>query len=367
MKTVLVLYGGRSGEHEVSLRSAASVVRNLGAGWNILLAGIDREGVWYMQPAGELERVRAGETPLRVVQNSEGLMSVIPGRGIAVKGGLLKIDVAFPVLHGSFGEDGLLQGLLENARLPYAGAGVLGSSLSMDKDKVKRIWKEAGLPVVPSLTLRKADPGKPQDAPEVWTQALNSAEKEFGYPLFVKPSGAGSSVGISKVRSRGELLPALEAAFLFDTKALIEKAIPAREIECSVIGSFRPRAFTPGEIVPSHEFYDYGAKYIDPQGARLLIPAELDAPALERIKRLAVEAYAAAEVEGMARVDFFVEKDSGNLYINEINTIPGFTDISMFPRMCGHDGLSYADLLDEILELGIERHKKREELLFTYQ
>ncbi|MDR3200398.1 MAG: D-alanine--D-alanine ligase [Spirochaetales bacterium] len=368
MKTVLVLYGGRSGEHEVSLRSAASVVGNLDSRWNVLLGGVSKEGVWYLQSQEYSGDARKNSLPtLEITQNPEALMSVIPGKGIAAAGKLLAVDVVFPVLHGSFGEDGLLQGLLENAMLPYAGAGVLGSSLSMDKDKVKRVWKEAGLPVVPSFTLGKENYMRSLREKPAGENLLRAAEEEFGYPLFVKPSGAGSSVGISKVHNQSEAACALEDAFRFDTKVLIEKAIRAREIECSVLGNFAPRAFTPGEIIPSHEFYDYDAKYIDPDGARLLIPASLDAPTLDRIKSMAVEAYAAAEAEGMARIDFFVEKDTGSVYINEINTIPGFTSISMFPRMCAHDGLSYSDLLNELLELGIQRFSQRAELLYSYQ
>ncbi|MDR1316790.1 MAG: D-alanine--D-alanine ligase [Spirochaetales bacterium] len=358
MKTVLVLYGGRSGEHEVSLVSAASVARAIDSRWTVLLAGIDKEGVWYFQPEEELLRIKkdAG-SPLRVIKDSGEILGLIPGRGIARKGELLAVDVVFPVLHGSFGEDGLLQGLLENARLAYAGSGVLGSALCMDKDKVKQIWRESGLPVVSSFTLRKT-----QDA----AGCVAAAEKDMGYPLFVKPSRTGSSVGITKAHSRAELEAALREAFRFDTKVLIEKAINAREIECSVVGNHAPRAFTPGEIIPSHEFYDYAAKYTDPQGARLLIPADLDSAVLEEIKRLAVRAYAAAEAAGLARVDFFVEKGTGNIFINEINTIPGFTPISMFPRLCAHDGLSYPDLINELLELGISRFRETEELVFSY-
>jgi D-alanine-D-alanine ligase len=358
MKTVLVLYGGRSSEHEVSLVSAASVARALDSRWRPLLAGIDKEGRWYLQPEEELLRVKTEtDSPLSIVKNSEGALSVIPGQGIAHNGKLLALDVVFPVLHGAFGEDGMVQGLLENARLAYAGSGVLGSSLCMDKDKVKRVWREAGLPVVSSVTLRKTE-----DA----TDGIAQAERDFGYPLFVKPSCMGSSVGITKARSRAELEAALREAFRFDTKILIEKALNAREIECSVVGNHSPRAFTPGEIIPSHEFYDYAAKYTDPQGARLLIPADLRGALPDKIKRIALAAYTAAEAEGFARVDFFVEKETLEVFINEINTIPGFTGISMFPRMCVHDGLSYPDLLHELLELGIARFREREDLVFSY-
>jgi D-alanine-D-alanine ligase len=359
MKTVLVLYGGRSGEHEVSLVSAASVIRHIDSRWSVILAGIDKEGVWYFQPEDELIRVRKeAEAPLRVIKDSKEILSVIPGQGIARNGKLLAVDIVLPVLHGTFGEDGLVQGLLENARLAYAGSGVLGSSLSMDKDKVKRVWKEAGLPVVPSCTLRQT---------EDRDSGIAAAEKELAYPLFVKPACMGSSVGITKAHDREELKKALNEAFRFDSKVLIEKAVNAREIECSVLGNRNPRAFTPGEVVPSHEFYDYDAKYTDPDGARLLIPASLEASTLDKIKALAVQAFLTAEAEGMSRVDFFVEKETGNIFINEINTIPGFTSISMFPRMCAHDGLAYSDLLNELLELGAARFRERAALVFSYQ
>jgi D-alanine-D-alanine ligase len=358
MKIVLVLYGGRSSEHEVSLVSAASVARMIDSRWQPLLAGIDKEGRWYLQPEEELLRVKTETgSPLRIIKNSEAILSVIPGQGIAHNGKLLAVDVVFPVLHGAFGEDGLVQGLLETARLAYAGSGVPGSSLCMDKDKVKRVWQEAGLPVTGSLTLRKT---------EDRAAGIAAAERDFGYPLFVKPSRMGSSVGIAKARNRAELETALREALRFDTKILIEKAINAREIECSVIGNHTPRAFTPGEIIPSHEFYDYAAKYTDPDGARLVIPADLDGPLRDKIKRIAVSAYTAAEAEGFARVDFFVEKETGEIFINEINTIPGFTPISMFPRICVHDGLSYPELLNELLELGIARFREKEELVFSY-
>ena len=271
--------------------------------------------------------------------------------------------MVFPVLHGSFGEDGTIQGLLETAGIPYVGAGVLGSSLSMDKEKTKQIWKESGLPVVPYVLSRKEDFLKKS---EELKRIIRETEK-LGFPVFVKPCSVGSSVGITKVKARDGLKKALEAAFKFDTKVLIEQGIDAREIECSVLGNRTPQAFTPGEIVSSHEFYDYEAKYLDPRGAELLIPARLDGRKQEEIKSLAVKAYEAAAVEGMARVDFFVDRESGKIYLNEINTIPGFTNISMFPRMCEHDGLKYPELLESLIRLGLERHSLRQGITYRYQ
>jgi D-alanine-D-alanine ligase len=329
-----------------------------------MLAGIDRDGVWYLQPDDAADRARASDAPLEILREPGAVLSVVPGRGVTRSGKPLEIDIVFPVLHGSFGEDGILQGLLESADLAYVGSGVLGSALSMDKDKVKRVWKEAGLPVVPWLTFHKEDFERNPGAVEAF---LTAVEKNLGFPIFVKPSGIGSSVGITKARNRGELVSALAEAFRFDTKALAEKAVNAREIECSVVGNHGARAFTPGEIVPSHEFYDYDAKYIDPDGARLLIPAELAAADLAAVKAVAVQAYRLAEAEGMARVDFFYDRGTGKLFLNEINTIPGFTNISMFPRMCAHDGLFYPELLETLIELGLKRHEERGRLKFSYQ
>jgi D-alanine-D-alanine ligase len=364
MMKIIVLYGGKSGEHEVSLRSAASVVRNLDRSDTVLLAGIDKDGVWYLQPPEELDRVRESDSPLSIHKDPNRILTIVPGRGLFVGRELLDGDIVFPVLHGSFGEDGTVQGLLETAMVPYVGAGVLGSSLCMDKEKVKRVWNESGLPVVPSLTCYKAEFKKD---PGYAAKIGREAESRFGFPLFVKPSGIGSSVGIRKINSPSEMASALENAFLYDTKVLIEQGIDAKEIECSVLGNKNPRAFTPGEVVSTHEFYDYEAKYIDPDGARLLIPADIDSDTLERVKELAVRAYGIAEVEGMARVDFFVDKNTKAIYINEINTLPGFTNISMFPRMCAFDGLAYPDLLRKLLDLGIERFEERRSLCYTYQ
>lgn len=363
MMNILVLYGGKSGEHEVSLRSAASVVRNLKSSYKIALAGIDKNGLWFLQPEDAVRKARENSDPLEIVTDDSALVSVVPGKGFAAKGKLIEADVVFPVLHGSFGEDGTIQGLLDTAGLPYVGAGVLGSSLSMDKEKTKQVWAAAGLPVVPYVACRKEDFQKKSDELK---RILRETEK-LGFPVFVKPCSVGSSVGITKVKSRDSLKKALETAFKFDTKALVEQGIDAREIECSVLGNRTPRAFTPGEIVSSHEFYDYEAKYLDPRGAQLLIPAGLDAQQLETIKTLAVRAFEAAAVEGMARVDFFVDRESGTVYLNEINTIPGFTSISMFPKMCEHDGLLYPELLESLLRLGMERHSLRQSITYLYQ
>jgi D-alanine-D-alanine ligase len=350
---VCLLFGGRSGEHEVSLRSAASVSRNLDpARYRQVLIGIDQAGVWHLQARGSFRRESYGER-LELVP-ARRPVSVVPGRGLAAGGRRISADVVFPVLHGTFGEDGTVQGLLEVAGLPYVGAGVLASSLAMDKDKTKEVWRRAGLPVVDSLTLRDASPA-----------SVEAARAAFPLPVFVKPSAAGSSVGIRKVRAPAELAPALREALRYDTKALVEPAVDAREIECAVLGNEEPRAFPPGEVVPRHEFYSYEAKYLDPQGAELRLPAELPAAVRDEVMRLAVAAFRAVEASGMARVDFFVEKSSGRIWINEINTLPGFTNISMYPKMCEVGGLAYPRLLDRLLELALERHRRRAGLLFS--
>ena len=353
MTRVCLLFGGKSGEHEVSCRSAASVARNLDPDrYQVLLVGIDQDGVWHHQEHGRFVPEAYGER-LEIVPASRP-MAVIPGRGLEVGGAPLPVDVVFPVLHGSFGEDGTVQGLLELAELPYVGAGVLGSSLCMDKEKTKQLWREAGLPVVDSLVLRDAS------AP-----ALRGAMDRFGFPVFVKPVCAGSSVGISRVAAAQDLTAALREAFRYDTRVMIEPAVDAREIECAVLGNEQPEAFPPGEIVPAHEFYSYEAKYVDPEGARLEIPADLPADLQKQVRTLAVQAFLQVQASGKARVDCFLERNSNRVYLNEINTIPGFTNISMYPKMCEAAGIPYAALLNRLIELGVERHERRRGLRFA--
>jgi len=269
----------------------------------------------------------------------------------------LACDLVFPVLHGTFGEDGTVQGLLEVADLPYIGAGVLGSALGMDKEKAKELWLRAGLPVVPWLSVRK-------DALRDMAALKRKIEARFGWPCFVKPSCAGSSVGASKVESAAELEKALVSALEWDDKALVEPFVHAREIECSVLGNREARAFEPGEVVPSHEFYDYEAKYIDPDGARLEVPARITSDQAEKVKTVATQAFLVCEMAGMARIDFFIDRRTGEVLLNEANTIPGFTHISMYPRMCEAGGLSYSDLITRLAELALERHASRAAMRF---
>jgi D-alanine-D-alanine ligase len=352
VQTICLLFGGKSGEHEVSCRSAASVARNLDPGhYRLVLVGIDRQGVWYLQREPRFVPAPYGET-LEVVDTHPVL--VAPGAGLVAGGERLEVDVVFPVLHGTFGEDGTIQGLLEVADLPYVGAGVMASAVAMDKEKTKELWRQAGLPVVEHITLR--------DTAEA---GLRAVQERFPLPVFVKPAIGGSSVGIAKVKSEKDLAPALTEAFRYASRVLVEPAIEAREVECAVLGNAQPVAFPPGEIIPSHEFYSYEAKYEDPEGASLELPAVLPETVQARIMDLAIDAFQVIGAAGMARVDFFLEKGSERIFLNEINTIPGFTNISMYPKMCESAGLPYPHLLDRLVELALERHGLRRSLSYT--
>lgn len=351
-----LLYGGRSGEHEVSCRSAASILRNLDPRrYEVVLIAIDHDGIWYLQkgldPKGIGDALEVDTTGPRI--------AVLPGSGLSVQGRLLEIEVVFPILHGSFGEDGTIQGLLEMAGIAYVGSGVLASAAGMDKETMKRLWREAGLAIAPFVTL-----GDDLDESTI-VGRLESAGLSAEEELFIKPARGGSSVGISMVRGLEALREGLRTAFRYDTKAIVEQRIAGREIECSVIGNRELETFPPGEIIPRGGFYDYDAKYVDPEGARLLVPADLPQETLDRVRERAAEAYRTLEAEGYARVDLFVTED-GTIYLNEINTIPGFTTISMFPRMCQAGGLTYATLLDRLIDLGLERYRERERLEYRY-
>jgi len=315
---VAVICGGRSGEHEISLRSAESVIAAMDSGrYEVRRILITKEGRW--QPGPILPEPGAN-----------------PG-----------IDVVFPVLHGTFGEDGTIQGLLELAALPYVGAGVLASSVSMDKEVMKRLCMERGLPVTEYLVARRGQFRREDIC------------GRMPYPLFVKPANLGSSVGISKVKACEDLSAALEIAAQYDRKILVERAIEGREFECSVMGNDEPMAAVPCEILPSREFYDYEDKYLLNQ-AQTVLPADLTEEQMREMRRLAVACYQAVECEGMARVDFLRETATGNLYINEINTVPGFTSISMFPKMWEAAGIPYPKLIDRLIELALERHRERQ-------
>jgi len=366
--TIALLYGGKSGEHEISLISAAAIARNIDTTKHQLkLIGITKEGRWFLQDYGELARIkREKDSPLKINENADMEVAIIPGggtlRAIRVNGAYIPVDIVFPALHGTFGEDGTVQGLLEMAELPYVGCGVNASANGMDKEKTKIILKDAGIPIVPYICVKRSDLATTTG----YDQILERAQKELGFPLFVKPCSAGSSDGASLANDLQHLNGAIFEAFLWDDKILIEKAIDAREIETSVMGNpttFQGdsaeelKAFGPGEIAPSHDFYDYDAKYNDPDGAKLWIPAHVDDQTQEKILDLAKKAYAALDASGLSRVDFFMDKKSGEIYLNEINTLPGFTSISMFPKMCESAGISFTQLTEMLMEEGLLRFK----------
>jgi D-alanine-D-alanine ligase len=323
------------------------VVRNLDPSrYRVAAIGIDKAGTWHLQEKLRFQDVQGQGAILSIVPASQPV-SIRPSDGLHSLSGRLAIDCVFPVLHGSFGEDGTVQGLLEIAGLPYVGAGVPGSAISMDKETSKRLWRDAGLPIVDFRAVDRSSSAR----------SLREAAEHIGWPVFVKPCSAGSSLGASRVNDERGLGAAVAQALRYDTRALLERCVDAREIECAVIGNGAPRAFPPGEIVPSraHGFYDYDAKYTDKDGASLETTARIDEETRARIMRAAESAYAAVRCEGMARVDFFLERGTGQLFLNEINTIPGFTSISMFPRMCEASGLPYARLLDTLIELALAR------------
>jgi len=347
---VAVLFGGRSGEHEVSLRSASSVAAGLRADHDVLCVLVDKSGRWLLQE-GEEPRAAGGEPVFLAPIPAEAgrLRRLSDARETA------RPDVFFPVLHGPYGEDGTVQGLLELASVPYVGAGVAASAASMDKAMMKALFARAGLPQVEHRVLLRRD---------------GSAEArcldELGLPLFVKPANLGSSVAVAKVKTRDELGPALDAAFAYDRKVVVEKGVLAREVEVSILGNDAPEASVPGEILPDREFYDYDSKYSPQSGTELVIPARLDPPTVAEVRRLGVAAFQAVDAAGFARVDFFLERDTGRLLVNEINTIPGFTSISMYPKLWEASGLPYPELLARLVALGRERHAARSRLRTDY-
>jgi D-alanine-D-alanine ligase len=383
-----ILFGGRSGEHEVSLLSAASVVNAIDKNkYEVVPIGITKEGRWVTSadaerllkgsavesPALTHTHLRAGDpeaTPGAAVL-AAGEAIVVPPEPVRHEGGLtpfqtdaalarrasdraINVDIIFPVLHGTFGEDGTIQGLLELADMAYVGAGVLGSAAGMDKDVMKSLFRAAGLPIVKHVTILRgnweAEPKKVQKL----------VESKVKYPVFVKPANLGSSVGISKARNSKELGPAIYEAAKFDRKIVIEQGVggkkkKAREIECSVLGNDEPRASVPGEIVPCKEFYDYNAKYLD-EGSELIIPAKLTKAETKKVQQLAVSAFQAVDCSGLARVDFLMDPTTRKIYLNEINTMPGFTSISMYPKLWAASGVSYPALIERLIQLGLERH-----------
>lgn len=355
-RRVAILFGGRSAEHEISCVSARSVAEALDPDrYDLVSVGITREGTWHVLPGGPPELPGpGGELP--AVTSSQGkAVSLSQETGkqelVGEDGSQMLVDVVIPLVHGPYGEDGTVQGLLELAGVPYVGAGVLGSALGMDKAVQKTVLAAAGLPVVPYVAVGESD----------WSAdaaGIGAAANDLGYPLFVKPANLGSSVGITKVHEPADLADAMAEAFRYDTKAIIEASMEgAREIECAVLGNDDPEASLPGEIVPSGEFYDYRSKYVD-EDSELIIPAQLSEHMVASVQRDAVAAFKAIDCSGMARVDFFYGEPE-DLIVNELNTIPGFTSISMYPKLWEASGVTYPQLLDRLIELAIERHERR--------
>jgi D-alanine-D-alanine ligase len=355
-----LLFGGRSVEHEVSLASATSIHNALDpARYEITLIAVDREGRWRLgSPELPPEATLRGEVVnLPAAPGKHTLVSSGPGP----LGPASQLDVIFPIVHGRGGEDGSLQGLLELAGVPYVGSGVLGSALQMDKETAKRLLQTAGLPVLPWVLIRARELHRNAEA------AAELALREIGLPLFVKPANQGSSVGISKVSEPAALLPAVREATRYDSKILCERAVDdAREIEVALLGIDPIEASLPGEIRTHHEFYDYEAKYVD-EATELLVPAPLDAEQTRRVQALAIRAMQVLEGEGLGRADFLMERETGEFFVNEMNSLPGFTDGSMFPRLWEASGLAYPALLDRLIELALERHRTRSELETVYR
>ena len=360
-----ILFGGKSAEHEVSLQSARNVVEAIDREkYDVVLIGIDKGGQWMLSDPARLS-LEAGSSALKAItgrQESEEPVALVPQSpghqliNTSDRSALEAVDVVFPVLHGPLGEDGTVQGLLKLVDIPFVGAGVLGSAVGMDKDVMKRLLEAADIPVPKFLVFGATRRSEIH---------FDAVVEDLGLPLFIKPANLGSSVGISRVNGRDDFDRAIRDAFQYDQKILIEEYIPGREIECSVLGNEDPIASIPGEVIPQHEFYSYEAKYLDENGAVLRIPADLPDATVRAVQDLAVRAYQVLCCEGMARVDLFL-KGQDEVYINEINTIPGFTRISMYPKLWEASGISYTELIDRLIQLALDRHSKEKKLRTSY-
>jgi D-alanine-D-alanine ligase len=348
-----IVYGGRSGEHEVSVTSAGSIFKHIDTSrYEPVAIKIEKDGRWTL-PDQPPMALTAAEVIQHARATAAGAQAI--GGGEPAVLGALKLDVVFPVLHGPYGEDGTIQGLLELANLPYVGPGVLASAAGMDKAVMRVLFAARGLPLCPWRGFVRAEWDR---SPSTVLDSL----KPLGYPMFVKPANLGSSVGISKVKTEADLLPAIQLALEFDRKVVAEAAVPAaREIECAVLGNDDPEASMPGEIIPSREFYDYEAKYID-DDSRTVIPADLPADIVAKVKALSIEAFRAIDAAGLARVDFLLSRDTGALVLNEINTMPGFTSISMYSKMWEASGINYPTLVDRLIQLALERFAQKQKL-----
>lgn len=362
-----VVFGGRSGEHEVSLVSAQSIMKALDSSkYEVIPIGVSKQGTWvvgadpkkFLPAPAEQRKLdvapaeAAGKTALIGDPSHQGMILLDKQNAHQQ----VKLDVVFPIMHGTYGEDGTLQGLLEMADLPYVGCGVMASAVGMDKTAAKRLFRDAGLNIAPFREYLRRDW---REKPE---EVIADLEAHLAYPCFVKPVNSGSSVGVSKAHDRGELSTAFDLAAKYDRKILVEASINGRELEVSVLGNDKPIASIPGEVVPCNEFYDYKAKYVDDR-SELRIPAPIDAAKTAEIREMAVRAYRALDCAGMARVDFFLDRDTGELVLNEVNTIPGFTSISMYPKLWEATGVSYGDLVTRLIDFAFERYNDRQESL----
>jgi len=361
-----ILFGGKSAEHEVSLQSAKNVFDSIDRDkYEPVLIGIDKSGRWllnnesrFLIDSDDPKRIRlnASSEEVAMVPQSKGAIANLSAEKKDTETMAWAVDVVFPILHGPFGEDGTVQGLLKLADIPFVGSGVLASAAGMDKDVMKRLLRDAGLPIGKFLVIRSGDA----------IPAYEEVCEELGTPVFVKPANMGSSVGVSKVHKKDEYLAAVNHAFQYDAKLLIEEFIPGRELECAVLDGVEVKASVPGEVKPSHEFYSYDAKYIDENGAVLSIPAKVSDETARRIRDMAANVFKTLCCEGLARVDFFLKED-GSVIVNEINTMPGFTRISMYPKLWEASGVSYTELIDRLIELALDRYEKEKRLKCNYK
>ena len=357
-----ILFGGKSAEHEISILSARNIIDAIDKDkYEVFLIGITKKGKWCIGETAEL-MLKAGNISKHVDISENDTLALVPGESGSKIVSLFDskktpgVDVIFPILHGPMGEDGTVQGLLKLAGIPFVGSGVLGSAVGMDKDVMKRLFRDSGIPIGGFRVILSHEKDKAD---------FDEIVRELGLPLFIKPANMGSSVGVHKVSNREEFCTALDDAFNFDRKVIIEEFIRGREIECAVLGNENPIASVPGEICTQHDFYSYDAKYVDETGAVLNIPADLPEETKEEIRDLAIRSFKSLCCEGLARVDSFV-KDDGSIIVNEVNTIPGFTSISMYPMLFNESGISYSELIDRLIDLATERHKKEESLKTDY-
>ncbi len=356
-----IIFGGKSAEHEVSLQSAKNIVDAIDKdNYDVVLVGIDKEGKWHLNDQSSY-LLHAENPKLIALNKSEDNIAIVPGSANnqlihAENAGVLEqLDVVFPIVHGTLGEDGSLQGMLRLANLPFVGPNVLGSAVCMDKDIAKRLLNAAGINVAKGITVKRVN------LPNI---SFEKASEYLGTPMFIKPANQGSSVGVSKVTTKEEFDAAVESAFQYDHKIVIEENIVGREIECAVLGNDEPIASVPGEVLPNTDFYSYESKYIDEKGADLAIPADLTDAQIKLVQEAAIEAFKTLECEGLARVDFFLTEDN-QLYVNEVNTLPGFTKISMYPKLWEISGVPYSELISRLIDLAIERHQNDSKLKST--